>query len=109
MPLRAGGFELGEAERPSRQHVDGLGYRAAHGADLIETSKPRRIEHVRACRFESLQPFDGIVEVGAAMEEILRPRRQDEILAKRPGGFARRRDPLDRQAEFVDRLASDRR
>ena len=92
-----------------REHVDRLRDRRADRADVVDVAQPRRIEHVGARLVEGLQPLDRVVEVAAAVQVVLRARRERE--RERQGARRPRRRPrcarppgrADRSARRVPR------
>jgi hypothetical protein len=68
--------------------------------------KPRSIENVSASLLESLQPSNGVIEVGSTPEEILASSRQHEVMGQRPASLRSGRYALYRQFEFEDWIVS---
>ena len=67
-----------------------------------DAREPGRVEGVRAGAFERLQAADGVVEVGAAVEEVLGAADEHERERQRAHRLGGRGHPLDGQPEVVD-------
>ena len=80
------------------KHVDGLGGRVAHGADLLRLASQRRVEHIGAGALVGLQARDRVVQVGVVAEVVLGARREREREADLRRGLGGRGDPLGRVA-----------
>ena len=104
-----------------REHVDRPGDRRADRADVLDVAQARRVEHVGAGLLEGLQPRDRVVEVGAAVQEVLGARRERERerqrarrprrpprCARRPAraGRSARRAPVESSIEQPTRPAA---
>jgi len=92
-----------DGEAGDGEHIDRLGDGAADCPDLVEGGQAGRIEHIRPGFVESLQPSDGVVEIGPPAEEILGAGGEHEIGlqgARRADGG---RDPLEGMGELVNR------
>ena len=84
--------------------IERLAHRRGDRADRREVAQAGGVEDVGAGLVEGLQPADGVVEVDAPVQQVLRPRRQHERDRQRPRHLHRRLHPLDREVEVVDRL-----
>ena len=78
--------------------LTGLPTAARTRADRSQIAQAGRVEHVGARGLERLEPADGIVEIGAAIEEVLGARGEREREGQRLGSLGRRRDALAGEA-----------
>ncbi|MDT4861498.1 hypothetical protein FQZ97_961060 [compost metagenome] len=79
-------------------------HRLDHFGDFLAGGQARRVEHIGAGLGERHQALDGVVQILAAMEEILRPCRQGEGEWQRTRRLHRRANPLDGLIQRIDRL-----
>ena len=100
----AGEIAHREAERAVVEEVDRLAADRLHGGlDMLAGLDAGRIEAIGAGIGESLQPADGLVDVGPAANEALGARGEHHVAAglvdRRAGGL----DARQRQVEIVER------
>src|SRR5262249_54265092 len=80
-PLDTQFRKLREAQlNPLQAHdyVHGAVHGTDHRGDILLALETRRIQNVGPCILIRLKPFDGVLEVWAAHQVVLRPRRQQE-------------------------------
>ena len=82
--------------RPNRQRY----------ADRRETEQARRVEDVRACLLEGLEPGDSVVEVGPAMQRNFGSCGESEAEGKLARRLDRGLDALGRFSGMVDRCVT---
>ncbi len=101
-PAAASSDELHRAGARADQHVDRLRrHRLHHRADRRHVGQQRGIEHVGPGLGEGDEAADRVVEIGAAVQEIVGAPGQQDAPARRLGGAADARDGV---VEFVDRV-----
>ena len=99
--LPAGLDDLAHDQAAVRQHIDGLGQRVAHRADLPAAAQPGRVEDVGARALVGLQASDRVVEIGIAADVVLGACGEREVEVEAARGSDGRRDPLHRHLERV--------
>ncbi len=107
--LDAEGFQLVQRQLQARrtdQYVDRLRcHRFEHRDDLFAAVQARRVEHIGAGIGIGAQAPQGVVEILATMQEILRAGAEGEREWQRTGRLDRGSDPLQRGGELIDGLS----
>ena len=105
--LDAGLGQLLDAERGARHAHDDVDRFVDSGAnrpDRLEIVEAWSVENVRACLRKGLQPFERVIQIAPAPEEVLAAGREDEIVRQPATSLDRRRDPFDRKIERENRI-----
>ena len=109
-PAHARRLERRERQQPlarAAEHVHRLRRdRGDHAADRVHVRQAGRVEAIRARLGEGREAADRVVEIGPAMQEILRPRGEHERMRRRPRGAHRGGDARDRVVEIMQRAGA---
>lgn len=107
--LDAEGFQLVQRQLQARrtdQHVDRLRrHRFEHRDDLFAAVQTGRVEHIGAGIGVGAQTPQGVVEILATMQEVLRAGAEGERKWQRTGRLDRGSNPLQRGGELIDGLS----